>query len=199
MSDATIAHPADLLLVEQALGGSVEARAEVIRRLSSIPRMLRSRNFKLGRPLNEHDLQDLEQDVLITVWRRLGLYNGTGGLDAYVYRISFDLYLNRLRRKRRGLAKDIDESEADHSVDPSARIESLARHEGVTRALDTLDPEEREVVVLRTMEDLPFEDVAAKLEIPIGAAKDRYCRARSALRAFFEGRREGAPIDDTST
>ena len=185
-----LAHANELLLVERAITGEPQACQEVFRRLSSIPRMLRSQNFKLGRPMNEHDLQDLEQDVLLTVWRRLGEFAEQGSLDAYAYRISFNLFMNRLRQKVRGRAKDIDHSEALHPADPNSAIETLERHEEVYRALDTLEDCERAIVILRTMDDLPFETVAERLEIPLGTAKDRYYRARLKLRDFFEGRGE---------
>lgn len=199
MTHATGPYHEELLLAERAISGEAAACAEVYRRLSSIPRMLRSQNFKLGRPMNEHDLQDLEQDVLITVWRRLGMYNGSGSLDAYVYRISFNLFMNRLRRKKRAAARDIDKSETLHPADPDSALEALERHEEVYRALDTLEDGEREIVVLRTMEELSFEDVAERLGIPVGTAKDRYYRARLKLRAFFKGRKEGVATHEAAT
>jgi RNA polymerase sigma-70 factor (ECF subfamily) len=73
----------------------------------------------------------------------------------------------------------IDEAQ----IGPSESLEKKELRERVQRALNELEPEDATVILLRDLQDIPYEDVARMLEIPVGTVKSRLHRARQALKA----------------
>lgn len=131
--------------------------------------------------------EDVVQDSLLKVWDGLPGFRGDAPLRSWVLRITHNTAVSMLRRIR------------DEAWDPSqlpeearsARIEEvvIARSEIVQLevALGTLDPLSRSVLALREVEHLPYEDIAAALDITVGQVKVRLFRARRKLRAAVRG------------
>ena len=72
---------------------------------------------------------------------------------------------------------------SDPQPDPSDVLEKKEIRERVQSALNQLDPEDAEVILLRDLQDIPYDEVARVLEIPIGTVKSRLHRARRALKS----------------
>ncbi|QLF69784.1 RNA polymerase sigma factor [Peteryoungia desertarenae] len=102
--------------------------------------------------------------------------------DAWVFKILRNLWLDQLRRRNTaGPMVDLDDV-PDLAV-PSGEAESDARLAlaRVEAALQSLAPDQREVLVLVCIEELSYRDAAEVLEIPIGTVMSRLARARKAL------------------
>lgn len=69
---------------------------------------------------------------------------------------------------------------------PASRVETTARHRAVTEALSRLDPEQRAILILRDVQGLEYDQIAAAMEIAGGTVKSRLFRARAALREALE-------------
>ena len=78
----------DLGLAQRAREGDPAARERLALRLRCVPVFVSSRNARLGSPLGPSDLEDLIQDVVITVWRKIGHYRGEAPLEGWVYQFS---------------------------------------------------------------------------------------------------------------
>ena len=66
----------DTLLIRSVLDGDAEAVDGFVSRMKCVPRILNSLNARLGKPLDEHELFDLGQDVLVVIWRKLPSFDG---------------------------------------------------------------------------------------------------------------------------
>ena len=134
---------------------------------------------------NEHDAEDVVQEAFLRAYRFFPSFRGTdprAWLLAIVRNACWTfLRANRLREVPSAL------EEADEPVDGAASPEEdlVRRADGarVTRALDELIPEFREVLVLREMEELSYREIAEVVDIPIGTVMSRLARARRRLQA----------------
>lgn len=98
---------------------------------------------------------------------------------AYLLTIARNLYLNRVRRRRREVPLDADAPAPE--FDPVRRLEGEARLDATMRALRQVPESERAALLLRVGHDLPYDEVAASLGISVAAARVKVHRARLRL------------------
>ena len=91
----------DSELVRLALGGEPKAVERLADRLEYVLVVLAGLNARRGRPLSDHDLEDLAQDVVIKIWRKLGTFNGRTTLESWFYGFCYLEMMNRMQSKSR--------------------------------------------------------------------------------------------------
>jgi RNA polymerase sigma-70 factor (ECF subfamily) len=174
-------HLSDLELVRALRRGQPEAIAGFVRRMRCVPLSLAAQNARLGRPLNEHDIEDVSQEVLVLIWNKLGTFAGLSTLESWVYRFtSFEL-MNAVRRKR--TRQRVGELDSDPAVAlaPDSRTR-LMEYEHLYRALERLEPVDAHVIRLKHFQGLSFEEIGTRLSIPVNTAKTKYYRGVLKLR-----------------
>lgn len=123
---------------------------------------------------------DLVQDCLERAIARRGLFRPTGPVRAWLFTILLNHYRNTLRTsRRRGEQVDIDT--VPELAMPAPQPGHIALAE-LARAIGTLPLEQKEALLLVTLEGLPYQEAADILHIPIGTLMSRLGRARAALR-----------------
>lgn len=134
---------------------------------------------------SDHDADDVVQDTLINVATHLDQFEGRASLSSWV----FALARSACSRRRRGLknrppvAEEAVRERVDPAPTPEQHAESSELGSALSRALDSLSDEHREVILLRDVEGLTAAETAAALEVSVDAVKSRLHRAREALRA----------------
>jgi RNA polymerase sigma-70 factor (ECF subfamily) len=140
---------------------------------------------------NQHDAEDLTQDVFVRVFRSLSSYT-PGTFEGWLHRITTNLFLDRVRRQQRirfdALADDAPERLAGREPNPSQAYDDTHLDDDVQRALDSLSPEFRAAVVLCDIEGLSYEEIAATLGVKLGTVRSRIHRGRAQLRASLAHR-----------
>ena len=147
------------------------------------------------------DAADIVQEVFLKVFRNIGSFRGNSSLKTWIYRIAVNEAYNHRRwfsrHQRQEVALGREEGlsgYADSVPDPAPTpFDQAADHEThalVEKAMEKLNPKFRAAVVLRDIEDLSYEEIAAVLEISLGTVKSRILRGREALRKILEGRLE---------
>jgi RNA polymerase sigma-70 factor (ECF subfamily) len=147
------------------------------------------------------EAEDLAQEVFVQVFKAIDQFRGESKLSTWIYRIAVNLCKNRTKYLSRRHAGEQDEFEAmaerapltaakgvsvgDVSR-PDELVEGMQLEVVVKRAIAQLDPEFREALVLRDVEDLSYEEIAAVTGVPDGTVKSRIHRARAQLRALVE-------------
>jgi RNA polymerase sigma-70 factor (ECF subfamily) len=145
---------------------------------------------------NSQEAEDLCQDALARALKSFHQFEGRSQISTWLYRIALNAWKNKMRTKRTvtifGFFRSEEKSEsgdASMPIEPvghDAPLESgIERSESerlLQSALDGLDPEHREIVVLRDIEDKSYDELADLLGVPIGTVKSRLARAREALR-----------------
>jgi RNA polymerase sigma-70 factor (ECF subfamily) len=153
----------------------------------------RAYRLAMGITRNAADAEEVVQDALWSVIRRIDTFRGDARFGSWLYRIVANAALAKLRQRasrRREITFDelspaLDDGSAGPADlsgpldDPAIRCELRA---ALTTAIDALSPPYRAVVVLRDVEGLPIAEVARSVGIPLANAKTRLHRARSFLR-----------------
>jgi len=145
---------------------------------ASIPAL---RRYARALTRNADHADDLVQDCIERAIRKQMLWKPTGPLKAWLFRILLNLYRNELRlHRRRGEHVPVETLLVEPSVAP-AQPGRIALNE-MSKAIDTLNGEQREALLLVVLEGLSYAEAAEALEIPLGTLMSRLGRARAALR-----------------
>ncbi|WP_340558245.1 RNA polymerase sigma factor SigE [Streptomyces sp. GSL17-111] len=140
---------------------------------------------------NQHDAEDLTQEVFVRVFRSLSTYT-PGTFEGWLHRITTNLFLDMVRRKQRirfdALADDAAERLPSREPSPQQHFNDTHFDADVQHALDTLAPEFRAAVVLCDIEGLSYEEIAATLGVKLGTVRSRIHRGRSHLRKSLNHR-----------
>ena len=176
----------DLALVSAARAGRLDAMDVLVDRLRCVPRILAARNARIGSPLGGHELEDLSQDTLCVVWRKLGEYNGSARLETWVFRFCFLELLKRLRDRRNTPrpTADLEVSQEWASSSSAGSIDFDDIHQGLAR----IEPDEAEVVRLKHFEGLTLREVGERLGQSENTIKGRYYRGIRKLRVLLTER-----------
>jgi RNA polymerase sigma-70 factor (ECF subfamily) len=144
--------------------------------------------------------EDLSQEAFLRVFRKIGDYNSTAKFSTWLYTIAANLAKDELKRRARHPAKSLDWSSgkgADttrnvpHMVDEEgpAPDQSLERDETratVNEALRELKEDDREILLLKDVQGLAYEEIADILNLPMGTVKSRISRARLAFKEIWK-------------
>ena len=150
----------------------------------------RLKGYFLRQGAGEATAEDLTQNVFLRAYQQAGRYHEEGRLPAYFLRIARNLWIDHCRRQRGGGAQDSSAGLEDAPADdpgPEQRAAAADRAALLRAALAALDPEGREILELAVVQALPYRDVAAVLEIPVGTVKSRVFYALCRLRARLAG------------
>jgi RNA polymerase sigma-70 factor (ECF subfamily) len=185
-------HPDDLSVATRAVAGDAQARALFATRMECVPRMLAVMNRRQRLPLPAQDVDDLVQDTLVTIWRRLDTYAGMASLETWVYRFCRFQLANRLRAVSRRPAHV--PLAADAQVSEDAR--RLLEFEDVQAALERLPALTSDVIRLKHFGSLSFTEIGVRLALSPNTAKTRYYRGLAELRRLLgDGRDATLPAD----
>lgn len=164
------------VLVLRCQVGDEAAFAELVERWT--PRL----RYYLRRMLDGPDADDVLQDVWLDVHRGLGRLSEVGAFPAWLFRLARDRVYRLLRRRRRTEPLlDLDPPATDDGPEFSA--EDATR---IHAALAGLPPEQREVVVLRYVQGMSYDDIAAVVGVPVGTVRSRLHYAKRTLRLVLE-------------
>ena len=134
---------------------------------------------------NDEEAQDATQDALTVAWQRRGSLRDPGKVDAWLSRILINTCRDQLRRRARNRVRSIELGPLPFIADGS---QSAASRDELGRALESLTPDQRIVVVLRFWADLTVDDIAERLRVPAGTVKSRLHNSLHALRKVLEDR-----------
>jgi RNA polymerase sigma-70 factor (ECF subfamily) len=135
---------------------------------------------------------DLVQDCVERALTKSALYDPTRPMRAWLYAMLRNLYINGLRREARSLVvKSVDSLVEGEDAAPPEQEHRLAVTE-IAAALDRLPVQQREVLVLVSLEELSYREAAEITGVPIGTVMSRLSRARGMLRNLLGER--GQPV-----
>jgi RNA polymerase sigma-70 factor (ECF subfamily) len=151
---------------------------------------------------NPAEAEDVAQEAFIKAYRALPQFRGDSAFYTWLYRIAINTAKNAVvSRDRSPVDYDLDLQNSEESYDMQSRLKDSETPEGlvltdeirgtVNSAIDALPEDLRTAIVLRELEGLSYEEIAAAMECPVGTVRSRIFRAREAidkrLREVFEG------------
>ena len=151
---------------------------------------------------NQHDAEDLTQEVFVRVFRSLASYT-PGTFEGWLHRITTNLFLDMARRRQRirfeGLGDQAVGLLRDDEPTPAQAFDARHLDTDVQQALEALAPEYRAAVVLCDIEGLSYEEIAGTLGVKLGTVRSRIHRGRAQLRAALDHRRPRHPGHPAAT
>ncbi len=157
---------------------------------------------------SEDDARDLLQDTYLKAFRFYDKFEQGTNAKAWLYRIMRNTFINEYRRiKRLPELVTYDEQispfqmtprESNDSSDLQNQIENRMFGDEITTAISELPEKFKSVVVLRDIEDMPYEEIAEALQIPVGTVRSRLHRARAIMFSKLKeyAKRHGYPVGD---
>ena len=151
---------------------------------------------------NPAEAEDIAQEAFIKAYRALPQFRGDSAFYTWMYRIAINTAKNSLAsRDRSPIAYDLDLTDPEESHSVQTKLQDPDTPEGmalteeirqvVNSAIDALPEELKTAIVLRELDGLSYEEIAAAMECPVGTVRSRIFRAREAidkrLRDVFEG------------
>jgi RNA polymerase sigma factor (sigma-70 family) len=153
---------------------------EAERLVDLIPRLRRYARALVG---DRAAADDLVQDTLERAWSKLHLYRRGTDLRAWLFTVMHNVHVNKVRATR---ATDPLEDEMPELAQRASQGDALMVRD-LERSISRLPDEQRSVLLLVTLEDMSYDEVARTLGIPIGTVMSRLSRAREKLRAMMLG------------
>jgi RNA polymerase sigma-70 factor (ECF subfamily) len=149
---------------------------------------------------NYDEAAEVAQEVFLSAFKSIHQFRGESNFSTWLYRIGLNHASTRRKSlhssQQRHIPLDGTEVIADGTVDPAKNVEHKEIQQRVQQALNSLDPEDARIILLRDLQDVPYEDVAEMLDIPVGTVKSRLHRARQALKTslapYFHANRKAS-------
>jgi RNA polymerase sigma-70 factor (ECF subfamily) len=168
------------LLVLRCQVGDRGAFEEIVRQCQ--PRLVRYMRKLLP---GETGVDDLIQEVWVDVLRSIARLNDPAAFLPWLYRIAHNRVFEMLRRRQRRPTTTIEELDAVETTTEESDF-TFEDRQAVHAAVDQLTPEYREVLLLRFMEDLSYEEIAKVAGCQLGTVRSRLHNAKRALRRIIE-------------
>lgn len=184
-----MAGPSDEDLIKRFQDGDLYAFDLLVQRYKN-----RLMNFIYRFLGNAEEAEDVVQETFLRLYRNRHAYKRIAKFSTWIYTIAGNLAKTELRkRKRRKLVSlsDIGHNEKDYEVadlalNPESEADGTLKEEKIQKAIEKLSPRFRQVIILREIEELSYEEISTIINAPLGTVKSRVNRARHALQHYLK-------------
>ena len=139
---------------------------------------------------NREDIQDAEQEVLLALFRSLSDFRGEASFKTFLYRLCRNKSIDMLRKRSRD-RRIIEFAKREVPLpveDPEELVLTKEKREQILKNLESLDKEERTLVILKDIEGMSVRELSDIMGIPEGTVKSRLHRTREKLAAMIGGK-----------
>lgn len=145
---------------------------------------------------NAEDAADMTQETFLKAWRNLESFHGEASFSTWLYRLASNTCLDQLRSIRRRPVQSLTVTDTegeeqtmdvpDSAPSPEDSLINKEERELLQKAMRALDPQERQILTLRVVNDLSYTEISEVLDLKEGTVKSRLARARDHLRKKLE-------------
>ena len=177
-------------VIQAVLDGDVNAYEALVKEYEK-----NAYNLALRMTGNSEDAADMAQEAFIKAYNSLTAFRGDSKFSVWLYRIVSNVCLDFLRSRSRkqtvSLSTENDDGEeveldiADETHSPEQLLDRSLTRDAVRRGLAALPPDHREILLLREIQGLSYEEIADVLGLEAGTVKSRIFRARKKLCSFL--------------
>ncbi len=148
----------------------------------------RVKSFMMRKGAPPEQAEDLVQETMISVWSKANLYvSERGSVATWIFTIARNLRIDRLRREKSNLFTDMEDFDAPSEAESVEYALGRFEEDGfVAKALLQIPEEQRQLLILSYVEDVPQSEIAARLQIPLGTVKSRMRLAYRRLHKLLE-------------
>jgi RNA polymerase sigma-70 factor (ECF subfamily) len=179
----------DTELIAECLQGRTESFGILVSRYQD--RLLGTLVTMLG---SVEDARDVAQEAFVQAYQKLESFRGQSQFYSWLFRIALNSSVDHHRRQRRPTVSidaareqtGAEPTDQHPEISPTFGVERTERQAMVQLALSKLSPDYRQVLVLKEMEDLKYDEIAELVKIPVGTVRSRIHRGRAELKAILE-------------
>ncbi len=176
----------DTRLIAESLAGDRSAFGQLVRAYQD--RLFHTLVHLTG---SFEEAEDVVQETFVQAFTKLSSYQGRAGFYTWIYRIAFNLWISRRRRRRPEISTDqlhdaSGQEPRDGIETPLQQLERQERIALIRVALEQLPSEHRSILILREMEGYDYETIAEMLDVALGTVRSRLHRARLQLKRQLE-------------
>lgn len=180
-STADTMQDSDQTLVDRTKTGDIEAFSELVRRHEKTVYNLAYR-FMREPALAE----DMAQEAFLKAFRLLGGFRGDSSFSTWLYRVTSSVCLTELNRRKRRGEVELEPAHMAAAGEDGEPADDAEQAELIRRCVQQLPERYATVITLYYLEEIPYEQIAEVMEIPMGTLKTWMHRARNALRTIVE-------------
>ena len=135
-------------------------------------------------------VEEAAQETFLSAWQGLPFFRGDSAFSTWLYRLASNACVDLLRKEGRHQGPSLDDEAVSAEVPdtrptPEAAAEQKELRAQIEAGLRTLSPEHREVLILREIQQLSYDEIADALSLDLGTVKSRISRGRRQLRNFL--------------
>jgi RNA polymerase sigma-70 factor (ECF subfamily) len=173
-------------LIEKFQRGDIYAYELIVKRYKD--QLL---NFVYRFLSNQEEAEDVVQETFLRVYRNRHAYKRVAKFSTWIYTIAGNLARTELRRRHRRRifslshigVDDKDYEISDEFFSPETHVNTVLKEEIIQKEINKLSPKFREVIILRDIQELSYEEISKIMRVPIGTVKSRVNRARLRLQS----------------
>jgi len=152
-------------------------------------------NFLFRYTGSREEAEDLAQDTFLKLYKSKHLYKEIAKFSTWFYTIAINIAKTNLRKKKNYSSISISDFDPDNEKDfdlkadvlsPEETAQAGIENEYIQQAINSLDEKFKEVIVLRDIEDMDYEEIAKIMDLPLGTVKSRINRGREKLKELLE-------------
>ena len=174
--------------VEAARQGDQSAFEQLVRLYEKRVLALTTRMCK-----NPADAEEAAQEAFLSAWQGLPFFRGDASFSTWLYRLASNACVDLLRREGRrqsAAGPSLNDEEVqlevpDTAPSPQEQAERSELRQQIEAGLQALTPDHRQVLLLREMHQLSYDEIAQALDVDVGTVKSRINRGRKQLRNFL--------------
>ena len=178
-------------LIKAAAGGDVKAFEALI---EEHKKTVYNISYRMSG--NYDDAMDMSQEIFIKLFKNIGKFRGKSKFSTWVYRIATNTCLDEMRKIKNKTAYSLDsEIETDEgsftaeledkSPTPEDALQAVEIKDAINEALKRLSDDHRQVVILRDIQNMSYDEIAVILNCSVGTVKSRLSRGRRALQKIL--------------
>ncbi len=178
------------LLIKRVKNGDVDAFEEII---ALYEKKVFGIIYQITK--NQNEIEDLAQEVFIKIYKNIDKFQGNSSLYTWIYKITVNLCLDELRKKKEVIYLDEKISVNDSEIElqlPSKeknqeqQYEEKELKEKMQNAIDKLPDKQKMMIILRDIKGLTYEEISEITDIKLGTVKSQINRARLKLKELLE-------------
>jgi RNA polymerase sigma-70 factor (ECF subfamily) len=184
----------DLVVIKEILGGKIDQFEKLQKKYIKPLTFLISKMVR-----NTEDVRDIVQETFIRAYNNLRYFKQEYSFHSWLFKIASNLCLDYLRKRRiqtisieQPYFGHDDEKHFDYpdtSADTYSKLFTDERNIALHQAIEQLPQHYRNILVLRHFEELDYQEIAKKLDLPLGTVKAQLFRARKALLEILKSKR----------
>ncbi|MBN8571774.1 MAG: sigma-70 family RNA polymerase sigma factor [Ignavibacteria bacterium] len=152
-------------------------------------------NFLFRYTGSREEAEDLAQDTFLKLYKSKHLYKEIAKFSTWFYTIAINIAKTNLRKKKNYSSISISDFDPDGEKDfdlkadvlsPEETAQAGIENEFIQQAINSLDDKFKEVIILRDIQDMDYEEIAEIMKLPLGTVKSRINRGREKLKELLQ-------------